>query len=44
MRVRTKLRAFELADRLALLFYERTRSFTHIEQFAINSRLCIANS
>ena len=39
MRDHTKLRAFELADRLALLVYQHTRSFPREEQFGLTSQL-----
>ena len=39
MRDHTKLRAFELADRLALLIYEHTRSFPRAELFGLTSQM-----
>ena len=39
MRDHTKLRAFELADRLALLVYEQTRSFPREEQFGLVAQM-----
>lgn len=37
MRDHTKLRAFELADRLALAIYEATQAFPREEQFGLTS-------
>ena len=39
MRDHTKLRAFELADQLALAVYEATRSFPKDEQFGLTSQM-----
>jgi len=39
MRDHTKLRAFELADRLALLVYEHTRSLPRDERFGLTSQM-----
>ena len=39
MRDHTKLRAFELADRLALLVYEHTRHLPREEQFGLTSQM-----
>ncbi len=39
MRDRHKLRAFELADQLALLVYEHTRDFPRSEQFGLTSQM-----
>ena len=39
MRDHTKLRAFELADALALMVYSRTRAFPRDEQFGLTSQL-----
>lgn len=39
MRDHTKLRAFELADRLALQIYGHTRSFPREESFGLTSQL-----
>jgi four helix bundle protein len=39
MREHVKLRAFELADALALLVYQRTKSFPREEQFGLTSQL-----
>ena len=39
MRNHTKLRAFELADRLALLVYEHTRCLPRDEQFGLTSQM-----
>ena len=39
MRDHTKLRAFELADKLALATYEQTRSFPREEVFGLTSQL-----
>ncbi len=39
MRDHTKLRAFELADRLAVLVYQRTKSFPREEQFGLTSQI-----
>ncbi|WP_092048249.1 four helix bundle protein [Planctomicrobium piriforme] len=39
MRDHRKLRAFELADRLALSIYAATRSFPREEQFGLTSQL-----
>jgi len=39
MRDHTKLRAFELADELALAVYEATRAFPKDEQFGLTSQM-----
>jgi four helix bundle protein len=39
MRNHTKLRAFELADRLALLVYQRTKSFPRDECFGLTAQM-----
>jgi four helix bundle protein len=39
MRDHTKLRAFELADELALLVYRRTISFPREEQFGLTAQM-----
>lgn len=39
MRDHSKLRAFELADELALLVYEATRGFPRDEQFGLTSQM-----
>ena len=39
MRNHTKLRAFELADRLALRIYEHTRCMPREEQFGLTSQM-----
>ena len=39
MRDHTKLRAFELADRLALLVYHETRTFPSDERFGLTSQM-----
>ena len=39
MRDHTKLRAFELADQLALAIYKETRSFPREEMFGLTSQL-----
>jgi four helix bundle protein len=39
MRDHKKLRAFELADGLAILTYEHTRSFPRAEQFGLTSQM-----
>ena len=39
MRDHSKLRAFELADKMALLIYERTRSFPKEEMFGLSSQM-----
>lgn len=39
MRDHTKLRAFELADRLAVLVYRHTGNFPREEQFGLSSQL-----
>ncbi len=39
MRDHTKLRAFELADQLALAVYETTREFPKDEQFSLTSQM-----
>lgn len=39
MRDHTKLRAFQLADELALAVYERTRGFPGEERFGLTSQL-----
>jgi len=39
MRDHTKLRAFELADQLALAVYEATRAFPKEEQFSLTSQM-----
>jgi four helix bundle protein len=39
MRDHTKLRAFELADQLALLIYEHTRGFPREELFGLTSQM-----
>ena len=39
MRDHTKLRAFELADKLAIAIYQSTRSFPHEEQFGLTSQM-----
>ena len=39
MRDHTKLRAFELADRLALVVYRHTKSFPKEEMFGLTSQL-----
>ena len=39
MRDHTKLRAFELADRLAMLVYEHTREFPADERFGLTSQM-----
>ena len=39
MRDHTKLRAFELADELALLVYQHSREFPREEQFGLTSQL-----
>ncbi|MCE9547607.1 MAG: four helix bundle protein [Planctomycetia bacterium] len=39
MRDHTKLRAFELADALALLIYKHTASFPREEQFGLTSQM-----
>jgi four helix bundle protein len=39
MRDHTKLRAFELADQLALLVYEHTRAFPREELFGLTSQM-----
>ena len=39
MRDHTKLRAFELADRLAIEVYEQTQDFPNIERFGLTSQL-----
>lgn len=39
MRDHTKLRAFELADQLALVVYEATRTFPKDEQFGLTSQM-----
>jgi four helix bundle protein len=39
MRDHTKLKVFQLADRLAILVYERTRRFPRDEHFGLRSQL-----
>jgi len=39
MRDHTKLRAFELADQLAVCIYKETRSFPREEMFGLTSQL-----
>lgn len=39
MRDHTKLKAFELADRLALAVYEHTRDFPRAEMFGLTAQL-----
>lgn len=39
MRDHTKLRAYELADRLALLVYQRTKLFPRDEVFGLTSQM-----
>ena len=39
MRDHTKLRAFELADELAIAIYQSTRSFPREEQFGLTSQM-----
>ncbi len=39
MRDHTKLRAFQLADQVALAIYKQTRSFRREELFGLTSRL-----
>ena len=39
MRDHSKLKAFELADKLALLIYEKTRSFPKEEMFGLTSQM-----
>ena len=39
MRDHTKLRAFELADRLALLVYQHTKWFPREEQFGLTAQM-----
>lgn len=39
MRDHTKLRAFELADELAMIVYEMTASFSRTEQFGLTSQI-----
>ena len=39
MRDHTKLRAFELADQLAVLVYKHTKGFPREEQFGLTSQL-----
>jgi four helix bundle protein len=39
VRDHAKLRAFELADQLALLVYEQTREFPREEQFGLTSQM-----
>jgi four helix bundle protein len=39
MRDHTKLRAFELADEMAVLIYERTRQFPKSELFGLTSQM-----
>ena len=39
MRDHSKLKAFELADKMALLIYEKTRSFPKEEMFGLTSQM-----
>ena len=39
MRDHTKLRAFELADQLALLIYQKTKDFPREEMFGLTSQM-----